>query len=90
MGGCILTIHPAYDLTLPDGRVWRFEFHKFLGPTFLRKDGEPRARPPAERHPVWDAYGLWEAQGRRVDAGGKALWTPPGEPAEPEASHAPG
>jgi hypothetical protein len=76
VGNCVITIHPDYALTLTDGTVWRFDFHKYLGPTFLRKDGEPRTRPPGERNPVWDAYGLWEKQGRRVDAQNNAIWEP--------------
>lgn len=44
------------------GRVWKWEFHKYLGPTFLRKDGEPRVQQPGPKHPVWNAFYRWLAK----------------------------
>lgn len=41
------------------GKVWRWEDHRYLGPTFLRKDGEPLKRQPGEKHPVWAEYYRW-------------------------------
>lgn len=41
------------------GKEWRWEFHEYLGPTFLRKNGDPLTRQPSGRHPVWDAFAKW-------------------------------
>ena len=49
----------AEGSAIVNGREWRWEFHKYLGPTFLRKDGEPMARFPREGHPVWAAFETW-------------------------------
>ncbi len=42
-----------------NGRLWRWEFHRWGGPTFLRKDGEPRACQNPTVKGVWDAFELW-------------------------------
>ncbi len=48
-------------------REWRWEFHDYLGPTFLRKDGVPLSNqmPPQA---VWDAFDLWLRQYRAARA----------------------
>ena len=71
---CIITIHPTYTLTLANGKVYQFEWHKYLGPTFLRKDGEPLARFPGVRNPMWKTFDLWHSQGRMVDSNGNCVW----------------
>lgn len=40
------------------GRIWRWEFHHFLGPTFVDKNGNS-VRLPAENSPVWEAFNAW-------------------------------
>lgn len=70
----IMTIRPHVSLETPDGKVWLFEWHSYLGPTFLRKDGEPRARYPGEKNPMWEAFNAWMDQGRRIDADGCCIW----------------
>jgi hypothetical protein len=42
-----------------NGREYRWGYHEYLGPTFLKKDGTPLARQPGEKHPVWDAFDAW-------------------------------
>ena len=42
-----------------EGRRWRVEVHRYLGPMVLRADGEPRVRQPGPRSPFWTA---WEAR----------------------------
>lgn len=69
-----ITIRPTLSIRLPSGRVVQFEYHNYLGPVFLRRDGEPRDRIFGERHPAWAAYGAWHSQGKRVDSEGNALW----------------
>ena len=45
-----------------NGREWRWEFHRYLGPTFLKQDGEPRKKFPSEKHPVWDVFEAWHKE----------------------------
>lgn len=41
-----------------NGRVWRFDFDRRLGPLWLRKDGmERRCQNPNKA--VWDAFEKW-------------------------------
>ncbi len=42
-----------------NGRKWRWEFHDFCGPSFLKKNGDPRDCQPGEKHPVWKAFNKW-------------------------------
>ena len=39
-------------------RLWRWEFHEYLGPTFVDKDGNS-VKCPGENHPVWHAFNAW-------------------------------
>lgn len=42
------------------GKVWRWEFNKWFGPTFLKKNGEPlKNQPIAENHPAWKPFYKW-------------------------------
>ena len=42
------------------GKTWRWEFHDYLGPTFLKADWEtPLVHQPNPKHPVWDRFGEW-------------------------------
>lgn len=43
-------------------RTWRWEFHHYLGPTFLDHRGEPLKRQPGERSPVWPVFNAWLAE----------------------------
>jgi hypothetical protein len=45
-----------------NGKMWRWDFHNYLGPTFLKKNGDPLARQPGARNPVWEAFGEWVKQ----------------------------
>ncbi len=56
---CIVTVADSYGECVIAGKVWRWDFHKYFGPTFLRKDGEPLKTQPDERHPVWDHFAEW-------------------------------
>jgi hypothetical protein len=42
-----------------NGKKWKFEFNRWFGPLFLRKDGEPRVRQPDTRNPVWSEFEKW-------------------------------
>jgi hypothetical protein len=51
--------HDGEGAALVNGREWLWDFHEYLGPTFLRQDRQPLARQPGEKHPVWDAFAEW-------------------------------
>lgn len=58
-----MTVH----VHTPDGegsamvgkRKYRWTFHKYLGPTFLRADGEILKMQPKEDHPIWPEFYKW-------------------------------
>lgn len=62
-------------------RVFVFEFHDYLGPTVLGKNGDPLKNQPGKRSTFWPALEAWLAGGRRVDENGVCVWEP--VPAEP-------
>ena len=42
-----------------NGKVWTWEFNPMFGPMFVKKDGEPMARQPMEKHPAWGPFEAW-------------------------------
>lgn len=48
----------AYGEASVNGKTWRWDFHHYCGPLFLRKNGEPSKyqSPPKA---VWDAFEKW-------------------------------
>lgn len=59
-GGTAIDYHDGEGSAVVNGRTYRWEFHEYCGPTFLRKDGEPWKRIcPGENHPVWDEFEKW-------------------------------
>ena len=57
----------AFGSAIVNGREWRWEFHRFLGPLFLRKDGEPRACQCPTIPGVWDAFAAWLKRFERAE-----------------------
>jgi len=51
---------PDNEVTV-NGRVWRFDFDRHLGPTWLKKDGSDR-KCQNPKKTVWDAFKKWFAQ----------------------------
>jgi hypothetical protein len=49
----------AYGSAVIGGRTYRWDFHHYCGPTFLRKDGEMLKHQPGEHHPVWQHFNEW-------------------------------
>ena len=41
-----------------NGKKWRFDFHEYCGPMWLRKNGEPR-KCQNPNNAVWDAFQKW-------------------------------
>jgi hypothetical protein len=59
-GGVVCLGGPDHEVTDARGKVWRFEFHEYLGPTVLRKDGSPYKRiGPPEGSSFWPAFEKW-------------------------------
>jgi hypothetical protein len=58
----IVTVADAYGEAVVNGRMWRWEFSKWTGPLFLRADGEPMARQPGAKNPVWAAFEKWQKE----------------------------
>ncbi len=54
---------------------WLFEMHSYCGPIRLDKRGEPTPENFGEQHPFWGAFERWQAQGSRVDARGRCIFT---------------
>lgn len=48
-----------------NGRKWRWEFHKYMGPQFLKKDGSPRKNQCPTVKAVWDAFEKWHKKYER-------------------------
>ena len=57
---CIIdTFVDAEGEAVVNGKLWKWEFHHYLGPTFLNvRTGAPKKYPP-ENHPVWKAFEMW-------------------------------
>lgn len=41
-----------------NGRIWRFDFDRYCGPLWLRKDGQAR-KCQCPGKPVWKEWGKW-------------------------------
>jgi hypothetical protein len=54
----------AYGSAIVNGKEWRWDFHEYMGPTFLRKSGDPLTKQPGEKNPVWQAFADWLKQYR--------------------------
>jgi hypothetical protein len=59
----------AFGSAVVNGTEWRWEFHRYLGPLWLKKDGEPRACQCPTIPAVWDAFDEWR---KRFERGDKA------------------
>lgn len=59
MRAIVCSFVDATGSAVVDGREYRWEFHHYCGPTFLRKDGQPLKNQPGEKHPVWDVFHDW-------------------------------
>jgi len=54
-----LDYRDGYGSAKVNGRLWRWEFHDYCGPMFLRADGEPRKCQCPIVAAVWDAFAKW-------------------------------
>jgi len=74
--GGSMTVLSVFTLTLENGKRYRFEWHHYLGPTFVRKDDEPFAKYPSQRHPMWHSFNTWMKQGMRIDMDHNCIYDP--------------
>ncbi len=49
----------AYGEAVVNGRTWRWSFHHYCGPLWLRKDGEPLKCQCPTSKAVWTAFQRW-------------------------------
>ena len=49
----------GYGESVVGGRTWRWTFHDYLGPLWLRKDGEALRCQCPTRKAVWAAFTAW-------------------------------
>jgi hypothetical protein len=59
IGDGFIDYHDGEGSAVVNGREYRWEFHEYCGPLFLRKDGEPLVNQPGEKHPVWAEFSKW-------------------------------
>ena len=48
----------AYEINV-DGKIWEFEFHRYCGPLWLRKDGYARMCQCPTNKRVWEEFNKW-------------------------------
>ena len=56
---CFLDYPDGYGSAIVDGRKWEWDFSEYGGPTFLKKDGEPRKNQFPTNKKVWAAFNEW-------------------------------
>lgn len=70
--GMAVDYHDGEGSAVVNGRVYRWDFHEYCGPFFLRADGECIKRQPGEHHPVWPHFERWLKRYRKVRAKARA------------------
>ena len=59
-GLCFIDMADGRGELVVSGRKWRFEFHEYCGPLWLKADGyTPRKCQCPTSKAVWDAFELW-------------------------------
>jgi hypothetical protein len=59
LGNCIISFADTTGSVRVKNRIYRFEFDDYLGPIFLKKNGDPLENQPLENHPVWPGFYKW-------------------------------
>lgn len=57
-GNAIVCYNNAYEIDV-DGKIWGFEFHRYCGPLWLRKDGHDRKCQCPTLKRVWEEFQKW-------------------------------
>lgn len=68
-----VTVHIAFPDAINqrisvNGREWRFNFHRYLGPDWLKKDGEPRKCQCPSNKAVWAEFDKWLSEWQKENA----------------------
>lgn len=48
-----------------NGKPVTFEWHRFFGPSVLKKNGDLRSRQPGMRSPFWPVFDRWFKRNRK-------------------------
>ncbi len=64
--------HDGEGSAVVKGRKYRWEFHEYCGPFFLRADGNSMKIQPRENHPVWPHFDKWLVKYKEVRGKAKA------------------
>ena len=72
INGCAFDYCDGEGSAVVKGRAIRWEFHEYLGPIFLRADGEPMKSQPGEGHGVWRHFEAWLPKYQAARAKAKA------------------
>lgn len=59
INGMAIDYHDGEGSAVVNGRTYRWEFHEYCGPMFLRVDGNCLKIQPSEGHPVWPHFDAW-------------------------------
>jgi hypothetical protein len=57
--GCFIDYADAYGEAMVRGTVWRWSYHEYLGPLWLKKDGSFRECQCPTNKAVWRAFDRW-------------------------------
>lgn len=64
---CFIDYQDREGSAIVDGREWRWSFHNYLGPSFLKKDGELRKCQYPTNKKVWAAFEEWLNEYRKIN-----------------------
>ena len=70
----VVCVNPTVTHTY-EGREYRWEMHRYCGPSALNRDGSERKHAYGEKHPFWKAVEDYYKQQEETDNGGKAHGT---------------
>jgi len=56
---CFIDYADAYHEVTIGRTVWRWDFHDYLGPTFLKANGEPRKCQCPTVKSLWEEFNAW-------------------------------
>jgi hypothetical protein len=70
--GICVDYHDGEGSATKNGRTIHWEFHRYCGPFFLRKDGEPLKIQPSPKHWVWPEFEKWFKKYEKARAKAKA------------------
>ena len=56
----IVCFPSTFEIVDAVGKKWSFSWHSFLGPTVLKKNGDPMAKQPGEKSAFWPALAAWQ------------------------------